>query len=62
MDGIIWQPIEDHNDLEQFTTPRVLIFTPNYPSERDDMRYRTMGKEFVKFCPDATHWAPLTPP
>lgn len=61
MDGIVWQPIEDHNDLEQFTTDRIVVFTPNY-AEGDDMRYRIMDKLFVRFSTDATHWAPLTPP
>lgn len=61
MNNIAWQPIEDHQDQEQFTTPRVVVFSPVYP-EGHDMRYRILNTEFVRFCSDATHWAPLTPP
>lgn len=61
MDGIAWQPIDGLRGVDQFTTQRVLVYSPVYP-EGHDMRYRTMSNQFVRLCEEATHWAPLTPP
>jgi hypothetical protein len=40
---------------------RVITFSPVY-SEDHPMRYRIMDAQFVRICPEVTHWDTLTPP
>lgn len=40
---------------------RVLVFSPAY-DEKNDMRFRIMGGEFVRISTEATHWTYLEGP
>ena len=40
---------------------RVLVYSPAYKKE-EELAFRLMGGQFVKYCKEITHYAYLRPP